>query len=514
MLRLRNAFWPPVVTLLLFSFRPSDVLSLSSTSTSTGPKLPSSIGGQLNSLLQQTKQQPSVSEILGVVRESLWIPSDGNLPPHFQQSIHNDKRQRGAAQALSMLSTCCHTQQDLSYLLENEGFERLLWASAIPSEGVPDSQGRSTVMESLQALQALIGRCHRCGLLSKQNHNSDDASPSIIQKPIETLIQRSLNPDLVQQWSLQQVCQVRWSAKSLIQRLRLPDLDTSILDDRVALLPFDILFDAVDWSKCMNTEHDQDSHTPDTSGMEILPSEDVVNLLKQEIPFHHDVIVTRTGARVQERRATAWIAEEGIGALAYSGKLMIPEPVPPVVSRLMRHVENDCLVGQDVDVRFDCALCNHYPTDEAACKFHTDPEHGTMWDRCTVVVTAGHDRKFAFRPIWEETHWDDWEPDSSSSTALPQPPKSEKMAAITHFCHGDIVVMKEDCNDLFYHAVHAGDSSESSSIHQERVSLVLKRALPRGKSGRGHGLPGQGRRSKGGTANRRRESRSSKRRSR
>ena len=48
---------------------------------------------------------------------------------------------------------------------------------------------------------------------------------------------------------------------------------------------------------------------------------------------------------------------------------------------------------------FDCALCNHYPDGDSACKFHMDPEHGTHWHRTTAVVSCGSSRKFAFRPI-------------------------------------------------------------------------------------------------------------------
>lgn len=37
---------------------------------------------------------------------------------------------------------------------------------------------------------------------------------------------------------------------------------------------------------------------------------------------------------------------------------------------------------------------------DADCKFHTDPEHdGTHWDRLTVVVAAGDDRKFTMFAI-------------------------------------------------------------------------------------------------------------------
>ena len=35
-------------------------------------------------------------------------------------------------------------------------------------------------------------------------------------------------------------------------------------------------------------------------------------------------LMTADGKKVQERRHTAWLAEGGIGALAYSGKLMAP----------------------------------------------------------------------------------------------------------------------------------------------------------------------------------------------
>jgi hypothetical protein len=37
-------------------------------------------------------------------------------------------------------------------------------------------------------------------------------------------------------------------------------------------------------------------------------------------PSSEETITTRQGTSVTERRGTAWIAKEGIGALAYSGK--------------------------------------------------------------------------------------------------------------------------------------------------------------------------------------------------
>ena len=132
----------------------------------------------------------------------------------------------------------------------------------------------------------------------------------------------------------------------------------------------------------------------------------VVPALRNAIPFQKDVIVTRTGSSVMERRGTAWVADTGIGALAYLGKLMTPKPIPDLVGQVMRRAEQTLgLLMSDTDSTsfFDCALCNHYPDGGAACKFHTDLEHGAHWDRLTVIVAAGDDRKFAFKPIGERT---------------------------------------------------------------------------------------------------------------
>ena len=65
----------------------------------------------------------------------------------------------------------------------------------------------------------------------------------------------------------------------------------------------------------------------------------VVPALRNAIPFQKDVIVTCTGSSVTERRGTAWVADTGIGALAYSGKLMTPKPIPDLVGQVMRRAQ-------------------------------------------------------------------------------------------------------------------------------------------------------------------------------
>ncbi len=238
------------------------------------------------------------------------------------------------------------------------------------------------------------------------------------------------------------------------------EMDLAALKERVSDLPFEIVPMGVD---CTMFVPDGDQ--------EVLCED-----LKRSIPFAKDRLVTRGGEAVTERRGTAWVAEGGIGALAYSGKLMPPHsPVPDLVARMMRAVENKLDLPSPF---FDCALCNHYSSADAACKFHTDPEHSTVWHTTTVVVATGSDRKFSFKPVAGWTEWDRFQ--------VPAPVRAGTVSVFA----GDLVVMKDNCNDAFFHAVHAGVTDD------QRISLVLKRAIDRGNGRRGHGLPGHGRRSR------------------
>ena len=190
-------------------------------------------------------------------------------------------------------------------------------------------------------------------------------------------------------------------------------------------------------------------------------------VLAANLPLRADEIATRRGARVKERRRTAWVTEPGskIGALAYSGKLMAPSPMLEAVLEV-----RDALAGVMGDgvPPFDCALANLYPAGEdAACKFHSDPEHGTHWHRETAVVSSGEVRRFAFRRIGAED--DD--------------------RHLFHLFHGDVVHMHHACQDEWQHAVFAAEDATNSG---GRVSLVFKKAIPSPAGRLGHGIPGSG----------------------
>jgi alkylated DNA repair dioxygenase AlkB len=221
--------------------------------------------------------------------------------------------------------------------------------------------------------------------------------------------------------------------------------------------------------------------------------------LQAVIPFQFDTIVTRHGEIVTERRGTAWVAEAGIGALAYSGKLMVPSPIPPLVRRIMRQVEE--AIEAPMNNFFDCALCNLYPDGDSACKFHTDPEHGKMWERLTCVIALGSPRVFAFRPIPGETTWSHWDVLKESNHHIINEGDHGMPSSAIRLFPGDVVLMWGTCNDKFHHAVYAASLTDelaaSRGMDLRRISLVFKRAIAHGNEGRrGHGLEGRGRRAR------------------
>lgn len=391
-----------------------------------------------------------------------WLPSDPDLPPHFTQAVHHETRQRWASQLLEKLFLVSDEDDADDHDLEDERFDRLLQAAAIPHEASIDRLKKegSWLLTSIQSVHGIVSR--KLGLLRPQDHASFGLKMDSIHA-IETIIERACA--LSDEYSMAQACQLNWSIEGLYARI--PELESSPhlerLQKRIANLPFEIVPRGFDWTTVLSEKGN------------LMICKDLVD----SIPFSKDTIMTRNGVSVTERRGTAWIAQEGIGNLAYSGKLMTPKPIPNLVSQVMRSVEERLNLGEEAF--FDCALCNHYADATAACKFHTDPEHGSLWDRTTVVVAAGTDRKFSFKPI--ETTWKDWDP-------LELDHEEQSMATSIHLFSGDLVVMRDSCNDDFYHAVQAGANDK------DRVSLVLKRALDRGNGRKGHGQQGQGRRSR------------------
>ena len=121
------------------------------------------------------------------------------------------------------------------------------------------------------------------------------------------------------------------SSRWAVRRLLGSSMGTPALDRRVAPLPFDF-FPA---QSALPLPHTHCALLPSMPAL--LPELDVSSL-RVSVPFEQAELRTADGRTVRERRHTAWLADEGIGALAYSGKLMSPTALDasPTVCPLSR----------------------------------------------------------------------------------------------------------------------------------------------------------------------------------
>lgn len=287
-----------------------------------------------------------------------WLPSDRELPPHYSQPVHHESRQRWASQLLDKMFQISAEDplDDLDF--QDSQWNRLVNAAAIPHDTASDRPNKEGIWlcSSLSSIYGLVSR--KQGL--KGNTHSQQFQPETLMA-IRRLVERSY--ELAGQFTLDQACQLHWSVEGLYARI--PELERISrrpeLFERLDQLPFEVIPLGLDWSNVLGD-------------ISLENNDQVCEALIESIPFSKETITTRRGESVQERRGTAWIAKQGIGSLAYSGKLMTPHPIPDLVLHVMRIVEERLDLANDGSF-FDCALCNHYADATAACKWHTDPEH-------------------------------------------------------------------------------------------------------------------------------------------
>ncbi|KAL3790306.1 hypothetical protein HJC23_002932 [Cyclotella cryptica] len=514
----------------------------------------------------------SVPEYLSIIDKFVWLPTDEGLPPHLRaQAIHHDKRRRWGSQLLEGLGNAAlamweNDPRTMLQQLEPGGGLRKLWTDKRLLRTIlsvehkfdksyvetPEKEG-VWIASALKGLHVLSS----CIIPVTPSHSSsqDEVEAWInIHRGISSVVQSADRLLSDERTPMKDTVEVRWAIRGLVARLQAANsffanntvtsdetiskerlsFTTPNINTRASKLPFDILPHCLPWEIHPSASLEYNGY----------PAQSLVSDLLESIPFNFDTLTTRTGNAVVERRGTAWLAEEGIGALAYSGKLMRPVMVPENVRGVMRNIEQWCAKLEDdslhhsqivyflleeslsnensiptfvefvwddgtssdlpfqelgqyikhVPAFFDCALCNHYPDGNSACKFHTDPEHGSHWHRTTAVVSCGTSRRFAFRPIPDISTWSEW--DSAGSTLTKQTKDEASCApAVTQLFPGDVVLMTGACNDLFHHAVYASPF-DVDGAQKSRVSLVFKRALERGGGRKGHSVAGEGRRAR------------------
>lgn len=309
----------------------------------------------------------SISHHLFIAEKFVWLPTDDNLEAHLRtQLIHHEKRRRWGSQLLEGLGNAAlaswendpiELHQNLSSFESGEGSTTTIWtderlARAIMSVALPmdvEATNNRPKKEGVWIAAALKGLHSLSGcILPKAPCSSRMDSWMKIHEGISILIQSA--DKLSEQSSLKDSIELRWAIRGLTSRLQMAntissgdvpmnidgrtlDFSTPVLNSRTLNLPFDI-------AHCLPWQMDPSSPSNNYYGY---PTQNLLPALLQSIPFHFDTLTTRTGNSVIERRGTSWLAEDGIGALAYSGKLMRPSAVPDVVREIMRDVEQWCV---------------------------------------------------------------------------------------------------------------------------------------------------------------------------
>ena len=401
-----------------------------------------------------------------------------------RQRIHRKRRMGGAARALGRIARWLAAHDKLAQGGEREQcvgdprFARLVAAAAAPATeggegGGGDASGEDIIKQdetksltadertkdaadALEALRAL-------GSLAPLP--MDPPSGPIERRHVADLIRRvASDPSGV---SSHDATAARWACDRLGLFTRTSagmwDVPTLRAGETIARavegLPFKILPNLVPSIESSSMGRDEEVESVDDDSGAF-----TVEVLAKEVPFKAEKLVTRDGKRVDERRETCWMAEDGIGGLAYSGKVMSPTPFTPTIAKLRN------LIEAETGEFFDCALLNLYPEGSVACKYHRDPDLGLLWATDSVIVSVGETRRFAFRELGkkeDEAHW-------------------------FRLRSGDCVWMFGNCNDDWEHCVMRAEG-EAGENDGARASVVFKRALSRGGR-RGHGVSGQGRR--------------------
>ena len=347
---------------------------------------------------------------------------------HLRQHVHQVRRQRTARNALQRLARMLASGgRERDAVMDDSRFEALCEAAAAPSIAQEDVlEDAAVCADALRALAAILAA------------QPPRRAAGEVARHAEGLARRT------SALAAALPAPVRTGAAWAARRLGVAVEEESPLAAATSEIPFHVQ---------INPLAGDALHALDTAR------------LYDEIPFSRDVLVTRNGANVMERRATCWMADEGVGALAYSGKLMQSVPFTPGVAAIRD------AVARASGERFDCALINWYEDGSCACAWHSDPDHGddpprAKWEQTTVVVACGQTRRFLFRPTPQ--------PDGGAA--------SDVDSHVFNVAHGDLVWMVGHCQDDWQHSVARGELGDGD---EPRISIVLKRShlLPNGIRG-------------------------------
>lgn len=166
--------------------------------------------------------------------------------------------------------------------------------------------------------------------------------------------------------------------------------------------------------------------------------------LISQIPLQSDIIIIGRGNNVKivpEKRKTAWLSDNPKLHFEYSGKVMVPIPIPPFIHTIKSKLY------EDFGIEFDGILINYYENGDCGMGYHSDPVED-KWTTDFIILSIGASREFVFRN------------------------KKDKDTKITYTLNnGDLIYMFDKCQDDYEHRV-----KKDKTDMDNRISLVFKKS--------------------------------------
>ena len=312
-------------------------------------------GGRL-SAAERVVRASSPAELLAIAEEGqgggLVLP--GQESKHYEtQYIHMKKRQATATNALKRLS---------EYMIGSQSQDlrtSVISSTSSSSCSSSSSSSASSSSSSSKAFSNLV----LCALTPLPEMRDDD-----VVNYAEAL--RSIghfaplldyNNDNKIQFNQTDLYHLLEALLTDITPLILPRLPITSLTAVIVALEKLFISDKL-LSLYTKRLHSSDYHIPFKLRSRLSAGRISLSQVLSEVVFQRDTFTTVKGKQVLERRGTCWMAEEGVGGLAYSGKIMAPVPLSPCIASLRDHLFHE------LNIYFDCFLVNYYPDGDCAVR--------------------------------------------------------------------------------------------------------------------------------------------------
>tara|TARA_B100000524_G_C23607809_1_gene355071 strand:- start:538 stop:1074 length:537 start_codon:yes stop_codon:yes gene_type:complete len=162
--------------------------------------------------------------------------------------------------------------------------------------------------------------------------------------------------------------------------------------------------------------------------------------LEKEIIFKNDDIIV-DDIKIKEERLTSWHSDYNY-LYVYGGKTMTSQKMTKTLKKIQFAIE------LKYGIYFDSVLINYYKDGNSGMRYHSDATYNE-WHQDSVVISFGSSRKVIFREIGNF--------DNKTNIIMNS---------------GDLLFMKEGCQDIYQHRV-----TKDKSIGKGRISLVFKKHL-------------------------------------